>query len=286
MSRSSLACFSLLLVPVPAVAGTATMNGITFSYESRLEPAVPVMRLGSGVLVDRTVKRHLWDISNRVFFGYDVSMDAMADGRYLFTFSPLTLTPQKMEELHPGTQAWRMIGLPRVPPMQILREGDTLAFDLFVNPSTGQKVVDYLKVERGDRRTLTAPGPARDLAVADVSMELSRPNFSVNGKQIAQSGGTVIAALPWLYYETYGCFYFSLVPRPDYQRAGDIRGSTMKWRWGSDEFEVNTDGEIAPARHRAYNLYVFHETTLTADVGPPDSGNAAPRFILGTGPKR
>ena len=286
MSRSSLALFSLFLVASPVMAGSATMNGITFSYEIRLEPAMPMMRLGSGVLVDKTVKRHLWDTSNKAFFGYDVSMDVMADGRYLFRFSALTLTPQKMEELYPGTQGWRMIALPSVPPMQILSEGDTLALDLFVNPSTGQKVVDYLKVERAQGRSLTASGPARDLALSDVSMELRRPNFSVNGKQVAQSRGTVIAALPWLYYETHGCFYFSLVPRPDYQRAGEIRGSTMKWRWGSDEFAVNTDGEIAPAHHRAYNLYVSYEATLPVDFGPAASSNGVPMFIFGTGPKR
>jgi hypothetical protein len=286
MSRSSLACLSLFLVASPAIAGSATMNGISFSYESRLEPAIPVMRLGSGVLVDRTVKRYLWDVSNKIYFGYDVSMDAMTDGGCLFTFSPLTLSPQKMQELYPGTQRWRMIALPSVPPMQVLREGDTLALDLFVNPSTGQKVVDYLKVERGEGRSLTAPGPPRDLAVADVSMELRRPTFSVNGKQVAQSRGTVIAALPWLYYETHGRFFFSLVHRPDFQRAGDIRGSTMKWRWGADEFAVNTDGEIAPAHHRAYNVYVFYEATPPLDVGPPGATNAPPRFILGAGPKR
>ena len=286
MNRSSLACLFILVAASPLMAGSATMNGITFSYESRLEPTMPVMKLGSGVFVDRSVKRHLWDLSNKTFFGYDVSMDPMLDGRYLFTFSPLTLTPQKMEELYPGTHGWRMIALPRVPGMQILREGDTLALDLFVNPSTGQKVVDYLKVERGHGRGLTAPGPARDLAVADVSMELSRPHFSVNGRQVAQSRGTVIAALPWLYYETHGCFYFSLVPRPDYERAGEIRGSTMKWRWGSDEFSVNTDGEIAPAHHRAYNVYVAHAATLPGDVGGPGPSNREPRFIFGTGPKR
>lgn len=286
MNRSSVVSFFLFLVCSPVMAGTATMNGITFSYESRLEPAVPAMKLGSGVLVNANVKRHLWDMANRTFFGYDVSMDGMADGRYLFRFSPLTLTPKKMEELYPGTQGWRMIALPSVPPMQILREGDTLALDLFVNPSTGQKVVDYLKVERGEGRGLTAPGPARDLAVADVSIELSRPNFSVNGKQVAQSMGTVKAALPWLHYESHGSFYFSLVPRPEYQRAGEIRGSTMKWRWGSDEFTVNTDGEIAPAHHRAYNLYVSHDPSFPADFPPAGPPSGVPRFIFGTGPKR
>ncbi|HYP06172.1 MAG TPA: hypothetical protein VER03_08030 [Bryobacteraceae bacterium] len=286
MSRSSLVLFFLFLIASPALAGSATMNGIKFTYESRLEPPMPVMRLGSGVLVNRTVQRHLWDMSNKTFFGYDVSMDSMVDGRYLFTFAALSMTPQKMEALYPGTHGWRLIPLPSVPAKQVLSEGDTLALDLFVNPSTGQKVVDYLTVERGEGRGLTAPGPARDLMVADVSMELSRPHFSVNGKQVAKSLGTVIAPLPWLYYETSGCFYFSLVPRPDYTRAGEIRGSTMKWRWGQDEFAVNTDGEIAPAHHRAYNLYVAYEPGLPGDVGPPSSDSAGPRFIFGAGPKR
>jgi hypothetical protein len=30
------------------------------------------------------------------------------------------------------------------------------------------------------------------------------------------------------------------------KKAGEIRGSTLTWRWGSDEFVLNTDKRIAP----------------------------------------
>ena len=44
-------------------------------------------------------------------------------------------------------------------------------------------------------------------------------------------------------------------------KAGEIRGSTMTWRWGNDEFSLNTDKRIGPGGG-AYNLYVAHDVSF------------------------
>jgi hypothetical protein len=44
------------------------------------------------------------------------------------------------------------------------------------------------------------------------------------------------------------------------QKAGEVRGSTLTWRWGGDEFSLNADKRIAPGGG-AYNVYVFNDAS-------------------------
>jgi hypothetical protein len=281
---------ALLLFQFTAVAaghlgsGWANSNGVTISYETRLEPPTPpISKFCSGTLTENNViKRHLCDFAQKRYFGYDLTMEAVGDGGFRLAFSPLTITPQKMEEIFRDTKGWTQLPLPQNPVTQILRSGETLALDLFVNPSTGQKIVEYIKIQSGEGRTLTASGPPRDFSAEDGWIEISAPRLKINGTPVPATTdyrGGVGGSPVWIYLSGRGRFVFSLAPRLDlgFQKAGEIRGSTMTWRWGSDEFSMNTNRRIAPGEG-VYTVYVFNDPRYR-----PQGDDTAAGFLLGAG---
>ena len=280
---------ALLIVQFTGIAwgqlasGIASSNGASVSYETRLEPPTPgISRSGGGTLTQNNViKRHLCDFAQKKYFGYDLTLEKLNDGRYRLGFSPLSITPQKMAEIFPEVAGWSLLPLPQSLVTQILLPGDTLALDLFVNPSTGQKIVEYIKVQGGHGRTLTASGPAKDFSAEDGWLEISSPRLKINGNPDAATTDyrSRVAGSPvWMYLMGRGRFIFSLAPRRDlgFQKAGEVRGSTLTWRWGNDEYSVNPDKRIAPG-DGAYTVYVFNDLNYR----PKEDPDAA--FVLGSG---
>jgi hypothetical protein len=264
--------------------GIVSTNGISVSFETRLEPPTPgISKIGGGTLKEKDViKRHLCDFVQQRCFGYDVTVERLADGRFLFKFSPLTITPEKMLSIFPEVKTWTLLPLPQNPVTQVVRADDVLAVDLFVNPSTGQKIVDYMQVMGGEGRRLVAAGPAREFSIEDAPFEISSPRLEINGKLFeatAQSPASVTGSPLWIYIRKRGRFVFSLAPRADlgFQKAGEVRGSTMTWRWGTDEYSLNSDRRIAPGPD-AYLLYVFNDPGYQ-----PGGDRARAEFLMGAG---
>ena len=196
---------------------------------------------------------------------------------------PLSITAQKMEEIFPDVKGWTIVSSTGKPTTRELRIGDTVALDLFTNPSTGQKIVDYLRRATPQGRNLSAAGASRDFTAEEGVLEVSKPRVAVNGKPLENSsafGGGMTGAPLWIYLEGRGRFIFTLASRTDlgFRKAGEIRGSTMTWRWGGDEFSVNTDGRIAPGEG-AYNLYVFNDPAYR----PRNPEDAKHGFLIGAG---
>ena len=266
------------------MTGSAGANGVSFSYETRLEPPdPPISKIGGGALThnNKLVQRHVCDFAQKKCFGYDLTMEPLADGRYRFEFSPLTITPEKMADIFDNVGGWTLLPMPQRPATQILSAGQTLALDLFVNPSTGQKIVDYLTIQGGHGRRMSASGPAHDFSVEEGWLEISAPRLTVNGKLLEATAlhrGAVGGSSVWIYVSGRGRFIFSLAPRSDLglQKAGEVRGSTLTWRWGSDEFSLNADKRIAPGGG-AYNVYVFND----ASYRPKGDGSST--FLMGAG---
>ena len=186
---------------------------------------------------------------------------------------------------HPG---WSALPLPAQPVTQVVRPGEVIALDLFVNSSTGQKVVEYLRVAGGNanRQVVNVDGPARDFTPADAEIDLSEPRLSINGqpfKGTRNMAGGVAGPAVWMDIDGHGRFVFSLAPRPDLgmNRAGEIRGTTMTWRSGGTTYSITTDKPIATGS-AAYNVYVFHDPTFL----PPGSQQMDAGWIgMSAGPK-
>ncbi len=134
--------------------GSASTSGVSVSDQTHLEPGSPsIQRHCGGVLTENnTIKRHIGNLDNQTYFGYDLTIEPLADGRFSLRFAPLTIAPTKMTEIFREVSNWTALPLPNGPATLVVRAGETIAVDLFINPSTGQKVTEYLTVEGNERQ--------------------------------------------------------------------------------------------------------------------------------------
>ena len=133
-------------------SGISVSNGVSVALETRLEPGAPeISKHGGGTLTeDNIIKRHICNFDNETYFGYDLTLERLANGKIRFRFSRLTMTPKQITRLFSQVRRWKPLTLPKDTPATLdVRPGETVALDLFVNPSTGQKVTEYLTVKDG-----------------------------------------------------------------------------------------------------------------------------------------
>ena len=174
--------------------------------------------------------------------------------------APLSVPANKIV---PKNEAgWAIVPLPAYPSPQTVHGGDAIALDLLMSSSTGQKIVDYIRIEDRRREVYRSPGPARDFSVADVELRLMDPRLSINPKRPTFDG----ELRRWsrrgrnlVFHPDFGRYYLLLAPRPDlgFQKAGEIRGNVLKFNIGGNTIALDCNGRIAPGK-TAYNLYVLH----------------------------
>lgn len=256
----NLVLFSIVASGAQLSSGNATSNGVSLSFDTRLEPATPPIRShGGGTFTqDNIIKRHICNFDNHTYFGYDLAAEPIDGGRYRLRFSPLTITPQKMHEIFDKVSNWTPLPLPGGAASMEVRAGETVALDLFVNPSTGQKVTDYLTINGSSSRRSEIAGPARDFTPSDAVIDLSAPQVIVDGRTVHEDRGGISGEALWMDLPGHGRFVFSLVPRFDLgmQKLGEIRGTSMTWRLGGHEYRITAKKPITTGSS-AYNLYVF-----------------------------
>lgn len=135
-------------------SGSVFREGVHFMWDTRVEPALPRPRFSAfgAPMPDGWIAQTMRDRTARVYFGYEFKVSKAADGARV-EFRPLQLTPElaaslRMDDASSWT-AWQV----QVPEPQVIRETRWISIDLTVNPATGQKIVDYVKVipsETGD----------------------------------------------------------------------------------------------------------------------------------------
>ena len=130
--------------------GTSWSNGMEVQLETRLEPdSPPITKHGGGVLTEHEViKRHLCNFDNQTFFGYDLTLEPLGDGLVRMRFGRLSMDARTIGKLFPEVKKWKPVVRPSGAPASLdVHVGDTVAVDLFLNRSTGQKVTEYLTVK-------------------------------------------------------------------------------------------------------------------------------------------
>ena len=133
-----------------------TTAGFTIRLESKFEPPNPALGktfpfssgfvgLGTATMV---VKRYSKNPDTHEYFGYDIHAEIVDQraGTYRLTFSALDLTPEELNV--PDAANWRMLPAPIFPQPQVVGTSDTIAVDVFANPFSGQKLVDYIRISR------------------------------------------------------------------------------------------------------------------------------------------
>jgi hypothetical protein len=286
-------CVPLLAQSGSIMIGNASKDNVAFSYETRLEPPAPPIAkgIGGGVVVGQTgMHRFMTDSSGHRYFGYDLLIEPVEPANtYRVTFRPLSIGPEKFhlvlrDSLRTGQQhdltGWTMLPMPAFPAPQSVHGGDTIALDLFSNPATGQKIVDYIRIQDQGRRVPVVSAPARDFSIEDAELRFMEPRLSVNGKPLESifDGGISGAAVWFSLPDHRGRYILSLAPHSHlgFQKAGEVRGPSLSFTLGGDTFTLQCSARIAPA-DAPYNLYVLHDPSWR-----PKTPNNYGSFLLGS----
>ncbi len=243
-------------------------NGLQIAFVSRVEPSGrnSADALPGAVIVEPGRAHHLInDNAHKSYFGYDILLEPSADG---------DSAQIRIEPLRPvrapisGPPGWKQIQLPQYPVIPNVRVGDTVALDLLVNPATGQKIVDYLKLER---RGNPKGREAHDFGLTDVALTLSQPRVWVNGKlegTMQHPGGTS-GSVVWFYLAGRGRFNLSLFPSSRFQKSGEVSENAATFRDGATEYRIESSTPIVPGVG-VYTLYVWLEPDFPG-LGEPFS---------------
>jgi hypothetical protein len=254
------------------VGGDASWKGLQIRFVTKVEPpgSNSTGTLSGSVAVGEGRARHLIDDpAHKSYFGYDILLEPAADGN----------TAQiRIEPLRPwrvdvsGPPGWTSLRLPKYPLIPNVKVGDTVALDLLVNAATGQKIVDYLTLERRDS---PRGRESHDFGLADVDLALNQPQVWVDDKLAGsyKYPGTS-GAVVWFYLAGHGRFNLSLFPnqKHPFKKNGVVSGNTATFRDGKSEYRLECSSAIAPGSG-VYNLYVWHEPEFPGMGEPFEIGS-------------
>lgn len=270
--------------------GVSSQPGFDFHWETRLEPAMPPLSPAFGTAVldtpPNSVHRVLLDRAQKVYFGYSARVDVLDGNTYRLTFSPLVMTPD-LQRLLGDDGSWRPLPAPRFPEPRTVGDGDVLELPLLTNSGRGQRMTEYVSIQRPrprgfdgpERRAFSfVPGTARDFALEDVALRLDRPVVrvrrqdsgfrTIDGRAVNRTAsmqqhtleGEAAGTIVWIYVPHQGRYLLSLVPRAQlgFRKAGEVRGTSLQFTVGATSIFATTSSAVAPGQH-PYNLYVLFE---------------------------
>jgi hypothetical protein len=161
----------------------------------------------------------------------------------------------------------------KYPPAFLIEDGGRFALDVLVNPQTGVKIVDLIRISSEAKVMKNAIelqplNSAKELKpLPDLSpetFELSVKNFrllineqTVLGAENPVRGG-VSGPIIWFYLPERGRFIFSITPYEgyDFQKIGFVQGNKIAFQIAGDRYEwIST----TPVFSGGGNLWVLHD---------------------------
>jgi hypothetical protein len=253
--------------------------------------------------------RYFRDDSDLTYVGYDVLVEQGSQpDEFKITFLELGIGPLDFAMTPSGAvnpTAWKKLTPPPLPPPRIVHVSDKLEVPVWVDPKTGQKLIDVIQVQatlsslspqmfppaivqrmpampgRTAPTVPTVEGTAREFRAEDAEMHLVQPRVTVNGDaetSLLRAGNAATGTLVWFYLPKRGRYILSLVPRPDlgFSKAGELRGGAVKFKLDGDEFLVETYQPIAPGS-APYIVYAMHDKEWE-----PTARNQTERLLFGS----
>lgn len=281
-------------------------DGVSIVFTSTTEPPVSGRQTVGSIQIggeDNVMHRAFIDAERGIYFGYDLTVEpADQAGRFKLIFKPLSVSPGKglqpsrsprpvgaqgggSSDANRQTAPLAALALPKYPEPQTLADGDTLALDVLVNPQTGVKIVDLIKVSSYGEQSLqplqasaaaTGSGgsnPTTDFTIESVEMKMTAARLLVNGESVGGNGSLdflpgVQGALLWFYIPGRGRFVLSLAPREGYefQKVGTIEGNKIAFDLNGVRYEwVSRSPIVGAAAGSRWNLWVFHDADYRPD---------------------
>jgi len=198
---------------------------------------------------EKTVERLLVDREAHTYFGYTLAAETVAGTRTIrVTLAPLSGNgEEQLRALTDHPDAWQLLcpGCPapselkaiapkpsQFPPAQAVSDGDSFLFEALVNPKTGQKLVDVIRV------SVTEDPPMEE---AVLSMKDAR--LTVNGQTLSNTAtcrGQVIA----FFLKGRGRYVISIKKRDGFETTAMLKTDRIEFSLGSDRFEWQSSEPI------------------------------------------
>lgn len=225
-----------------------------------------------------TIHRVLVDAAGNFIFGYDLTVEPLKDARQFKVYvKPLSAEFEQQLRARartPGaTQAVLSAAtLPHSADAQTLDDGDAFELDLLVNPQTGVRVTDVVKVAF-DRAPLWEVSP-RDFTADSVELAVRDFRLTVNNKLIGGGRPTrgCAGSLIWFYVPGRGRFIFSLVPRPgyDFQKTAMIIGNALRFDFKDEHYEWISSAPIV-GHGGAWYVWLLRDPAYTPEISSSEA---------------
>ena len=217
-----------------------------------------------------TIHRVLLDGEGNVIFGYDLVVEPSERARQ-FKVSVNPLSAQFEQQLRARRAGARPAApvptLPRPAAPQTLDDGDAFTLDLLVNPQTGVRVVDVVKVAF-DRARLWQAAP-RDFTLDSVEMAVRDHRLLLNGALVAggRAARGASGALLWFYVPGRGRFILSLVPRAgyDFRKVALVEGNRISFDFRGDRYEWVSSAPVVGSGGD-WHAWLLHDPDYTPEV--------------------
>jgi hypothetical protein len=218
--------------------------------------------------IDRTegkaiLRRFVRDDFRQIYVSYAATVETLPDGIYRVSFGP---SEDELPADLRGKAGWKLLSPARYPPPQVMKDGDSVALELYSNGttrdttrSTTRRVVDYVHVGRQDRMVMRKEAP-HDSYAADAELAVTQPRVRVNGvtAPAAASPETIRGSELWVYVPGHGRYVLSLHPLPDlgFEGVGEAAGNSLTFTSADgDVFRLDAAERIA-AGSGSYIVYV------------------------------
>jgi hypothetical protein len=216
---------------------------------------------------NRVIHRVLTDSERRVVFAYDLAINSDPVTK---KFNLMVLPADEafrrsfLKESAPLRAHEGFATFPKSTTAQTLDDGDAVSLELLVNPESGMKIVDVVKVtfDRSILRENYLEAAPKDFTLDAVTLSVKTYELTIDGTLAAKSKSKLGCAgsLLWIYIPDRGRFIFSLVPREGYsfQKIGMLDGNRIEFVANGELYEWTAGESILP-NGGAWHLWVLHD---------------------------
>ncbi len=242
---------------------TTFKNGITVAinreYSTQKGKGYSGYGTGSKDRSRNIVHEVIADVSNKIFFGYDLEVVPLKDKtKFKVLIKPLSIRPNGR---FVKTANLRYVPLPKHQGEIIVEDGDTIVLDVMKNPRTKEKISDLIIITRnGTAGNLFAYlNTANDFTLNDVNLKLNKAEFFLNSKKLGTSGGSSGSNI-YFYIRGKGRFIISPFQRKGYefQKIAIGLNNKINFSYKGDKYEIVSQLPVL-GQGGKWHLWVMHD---------------------------
>lgn len=207
--------------------------------------------------------------TNKTYTGYDLQVIPQEDlTKFKVLIKPLSVPP-KVKNLN-IKEDFKFITLPKYPNEILIDDGDIITLDIFENPKTKEKIIDYVLVTRSKS---TGPRFAskyipKDFTIDDVELSFEKYEIKINDESFFKSGGGGSGGNIALYLPGKGRFIASPFPREGYpfQKIATITNNELTFSYGGEDYKIISNLPILGRGGKWHCWIIFQPNHIQKDI--------------------